>query len=86
MQFTSTVSLGPFDDLFDCVVDAVYIPADPDVGMPEEWDLFVTVNGCPVTYDISKADRLRLIDEAIRHETARADEMLIDRYIDSLEG
>jgi hypothetical protein len=85
MEFTSFVSLTPFDE-HQCNVEAIFLPGDPDTGVADDWDIFVFVDGVDVTYDISKADRLRLIDEAIKHETARADEMLIDRYIDSLEG
>ena len=85
MYFPSIVNLGPLDDTFECLVDAEYIPADDDVGMPAEWDLIVTVEGVNVSYDISKEDRLRLIDEAIQHDKAMADDAAIDRYIDSLE-
>lgn len=85
MEFTSFISLTPFDEHL-CNVEAIFLPGDPDTGVSDDWDLFVFVDGVDVTYDISKADRLRLIDEAMQHENARADEMLIDRYIDSLEG
>lgn len=85
MEFTSFISLTPFDE-HQCNVEAIFLPGDPDTGVSDDWDLFVFVDGVDVTYDINKKDRLRLINEAIQHETARADEMLIDRYIDSLEG
>lgn len=84
MEFTSFISLTPFDEHL-CDVEAIFLPGDPDTGVVDDWDLFVFVEGVDVTYDISKADRLRLIDEAIKHEKAIADDAVIDRYIDSLE-
>lgn len=80
MYFQSTVTLGPLDDVFDCEAEAIFIPGDPDTGCPEDWDLFVKVDGVDVTYDISSDDRLRLIQEAIQHEQALADDALIDRF------
>lgn len=79
MEFTSLVSLTPFDEHL-CNVEAIYLPGDPDVGVADDWDLFVFVEGVDVTYDISKEDRLRLIDEAIQHEKAMADDAAIDRF------
>ena len=80
MYFQSIVNLGPFGDTFGCLVEAEFIPGDPDTGCPDEWDIFVTVEGAPVTYDISKTDRLRLIDEAIAQAKALADDAAIDRF------
>ena len=51
MQFTSTVSLTPFDE-YGCDVEAIYLPGDPSVGIADEWDIFVSINGVDVTYDI----------------------------------
>lgn len=79
MEFTSFISLTPFDEHL-CNVEAIYLPGDPDVGVADDWDLFVFVEGVDVTYDISKKDRLRLINEAIERANALADESMIDQY------
>ena len=79
MEFTSFISLTPFDEHL-CNVEAIYLPGDPDVGVADDWDLFVFVEGVDVTYDISKKDRFRLIDEAIAHAKALADDAAIDEY------
>lgn len=79
MEFTSFISLTPFDEHL-CNVEAIFLPGDPDVGVADDWDLFVFVEGVDVTYDISKKDRLRLIDEAIERANALADESMIDQY------
>lgn len=79
MEFTSFISLTPFDE-HPCDVEAIYLPGDPDVGVADDWDLFVFVDGVDVTYDISKKDRLRLINEAIERFKALADESMIDQY------
>lgn len=79
MEFTSFISLTPFDEHL-CDVEAIYLPGDPDVGVADDWDLFVFVEGVDVTYDISKKDRLRLINEAIERANALADESMIDQY------
>lgn len=80
MYFQSTVTLGPLDDAFDCMVEVIHIPADPDTGYQGDWDVFVRVGEVDVSYDISSDDRLRLIQEAIEHEKERADDALIDRF------
>lgn len=84
MEFTSFVSLTPFDEHL-CNVEAIYLPGDPDVGIEADWDIFVFVNGVEVTYDISKKDYQRLVEEAIECEKDLVADMMIDRYLDSLE-
>jgi len=79
MEFTSFISLTPFDEHL-CDVEAIYLPGDPETGVADDWDLFVFVEGVDVTYDISKKDRLRLINEAIERFKALADESMIDQY------
>jgi len=83
MQFQSYVSLTPFDEHV-CDVEAVFLPGDPSVGIDDDIDLFVSIDGVDVTYDISKDARQRLMNEATQHMQAHADEMMIDRYLDSL--
>lgn len=85
MHFTSTIQLEPFSDLVDCEVDATFIPAEPEVGLDADWDIFVFVDGVDVTYDISKKDYQRLVEEAIECEKDLVADMMIDRYLDSLE-
>lgn len=79
MIFTSYVNLTPFDE-HPCSVEAVFLCGDPDTGVNDDWDIFVEIDGVDVTYDITKEDRLRLIDEAIQRENALADEAMIDRF------
>jgi len=83
MEFTSFVSLTPFDE-YVCQVEAVFLPGDASVGVHDEWDLFVSIDSKDVTYDISKESRLRLINEAEQHARNHADEMMIDNYLNSL--
>lgn len=79
MQFTSFVSLTPFDE-HQCDVEAIFLPGDPDTGVSDDWDVFVTIDCVDVTYDISKADRLRLINEAIEHQNDIATDIAIDQW------
>lgn len=79
MEFTSFISLTPFDEHL-CKVEAIFLPGDPDTGVSDDWDLFVFVDGVDVTYDISKADLLRLTSEAFEHAKQLDDEALIDQW------
>lgn len=79
MIFTSFISLTPFDEHL-CNVEAIFLPGDPDTGVADDWDVFVSVNGVDVTYDITKADRLRLINEAIEHQNDFAADAAISKY------
>ena len=79
MEFTSFISLTPFDEHL-CNVEAIYLPGDPDVGVADDWDLFVFVEGVDVTYDISSNDRERLIEEAKQHAKNLAGDAMIDQY------
>ena len=65
LEFFSFVTLSPLNEQFECMVNAEYLPGDPDTGIADDWDLIVTVYGVDVSYDISETDRLRLINEAI---------------------
>ena len=86
MIFSSFVTLDPLHDVHACEVEAVYLPGDPSVGVADDWDLFVSVDGVDVTYDISKKDRERLIDKAIQHELDLMDDAAIDRFLDYRRG
>lgn len=79
MKFTSFVSLTPFDEHV-CEVEAVFLPGDKSVRLPDEWDLFVTIDGKDVTYDISNKDFDRLMEETWQHAKDHADEMMIDQW------
>lgn len=79
MNFTSIIDLGPFET-YGCDVEVIYLPPDPDTGVQEDWDVFVSVNGVDVSYDISSNDRERLIEEAKQHAKNLADDAMIDQY------
>lgn len=79
LEFSSHVTLIPFD-AHHCDVKAIYVDGDPDHGIDHDWDIYVYVNGVDVTYDISKADLLRLTREAFAHAKQLDDERSIDAW------
>lgn len=79
LEFSSHVTLMPFG-AHDCDVKAHYVDGDPDHGIDHDWDVYVYVNGVDVTYDISKADLLRLTREAFEHAKQLDDEASIDAW------
>ena len=79
LDFSSNVTLTPLGDQ-PCDVVAHYIDGDPDHGLDHDWDVYVYINGVDVTYDITKADLLRLTREAFEHAKQIDDERLIDQW------
>ena len=80
LEFSSHVTLMPFG-AHDCDVKAHYVDGDPDHGIDNDWDVYVYVNGVDVSYDISKADLLRLTREAFEHAKQLDDEASIDAWL-----
>ena len=62
-----------------------YMPADPDVGLCEDYDVFVFEDGKDVTYDIPQADYQIITQEARDHRLAWIEDCKLDLALSRLE-
>jgi hypothetical protein len=62
----------------DFTVEAEFLPADPSVGVQEDWDIDVFFEGKRVTWDLKSSVLASLSDKCYEYVAAQDAEKLID--------